>query len=46
MSRALAAVIAAVILAGKGHFGTEPAVCKGLPKAELQRFTEQILAGK
>jgi len=33
-------------MAGQGHFGAEPAVCKGLPKAEVQRFALQITAGR
>jgi hypothetical protein len=33
-------------MAGEGHFGAVPAVCKGLPKAELQRFAAEVLAGK
>jgi hypothetical protein len=32
--------------AGQGKVGATPAVCKGVPKAELQRFTQQIQAGQ
>ena len=32
--------------AGQGHFGAEPAACKGLPKAEVQRFARQVLEGR
>lgn len=32
--------------AGKGHSGAEPALCKGLPQAEVRRFTQQVLQGK
>jgi hypothetical protein len=31
--------------AGQGHFGAELAACKGLPKAQVQQFAQQIRAG-
>lgn len=31
---------------GEGHFGAELAACKGLPKAEVKRFAQQILQGR
>jgi hypothetical protein len=33
-------------VAGEGHFGAVPAACKGLPKAEVQRFAAQVAAGR
>jgi hypothetical protein len=33
-------------IAGKEHFGAEPAICKGLPKAEVQRFAQQVQEGR
>jgi hypothetical protein len=32
--------------AGKGHFDADPAACKGLPKDEVQRFAQQVQAGR
>jgi predicted small lipoprotein YifL len=32
--------------AGQGHFGAAPAACTGLPKAEVQRFAQQVVEGK
>jgi hypothetical protein len=40
------AAIQAEYLKGKGHLGAEPAICKGLPKAQVQRFTQQVLEGR
>jgi hypothetical protein len=40
------AAIQAEYLKGKGHLGAEPSVCKGLPKAQVERFTQQVLEGK
>jgi hypothetical protein len=31
--------------AGKAHPGTEPAICKGLPAAQVRRFALQIQTG-
>ncbi len=33
-------------MAGEGHFGAELAACKGLPKAEVQMFAQQVLEGR
>jgi len=43
-----AALQAQYVKAKPGHdqLGPEPANCKGLPKAEVQRFTQQVLQGK
>jgi hypothetical protein len=40
------AAIQAEYLKGKGHLGAEPEICKGLPKAQVQRFTQQVLEGR
>jgi hypothetical protein len=40
------AAIQAQYLKGKGHLGAEPSVCKGLSKAQVERFTQQVLEGK
>jgi hypothetical protein len=32
--------------AGQGHFAAAPAACMGLPKAEVQRFAQQVVEGK
>jgi hypothetical protein len=31
--------------AGEAHSGAEPAICKGLPKAQVRRFAVQIQTG-
>ena len=40
------AAIQAQYLKDKGHLGAEPSVCKGLPKAQVELFTQQVLKGK
>lgn len=40
------AEIQAEYLKGKGHLGAEPSMCKGLPKAQVQQLTRQVLEGK
>lgn len=40
------AAIQAEYLKGKGHLGAEPSICKGLPKAQVKLFTQQVLQGK
>jgi hypothetical protein len=40
------AAIQAEYLKGKGHLGAEPSVCKGLSRAQVERFTQQVLEGK
>jgi hypothetical protein len=39
------AALEAQYLKDKGHLGAEPSLCKGLPKAQVQRFTQQVLDG-
>jgi hypothetical protein len=31
---------------GQGNFAEVPAACKGLPKAEVQRFAQQVQEGQ
>ena len=40
------AALQAQYLKGNGHFGAEPAQCKGLQKAQVQLFVQQIQEGK
>jgi hypothetical protein len=40
------AALQAEYLKGGGHFGAEPPLCEGLPKAQVQRFIQQIKEGE
>ncbi|HEX6523750.1 MAG TPA: hypothetical protein VF070_27680 [Streptosporangiaceae bacterium] len=40
------AALQAEYLKDKGHLGAEPSVCKGLSKAQVEQYTQQVLEGK